>query len=239
MQDQRKRQLDAIANSFAQDTLARGPEIALQTDSTIEGLRLACQGLQSADLVYQQCGPGLLLMGLRLKRRTSFSARLLSNIEQADLKFPGLESHARGILDTAQPAEDNWNSLGIAALKPRFMLGTTPIACWPLEEEFIRQLLFQEIFIVTVYNPAFLVRRLKAAGFTVERQGEKDRFLASIPLGEGIATLHGWDHFLRFVTDHFMSEDGLMEMINRVVTLMRKENVSPNTKVLLDISLTM
>jgi hypothetical protein len=46
--------------------------------------------------------------------------------------------------------------------------GATPIFWRSLPLDFIRKLIFREVTVVTIYNPAHLIRKLRALGYQVE-----------------------------------------------------------------------
>lgn len=236
IKDQLQRQMKAMTDAFHQEERAR--PVRVEDDSTQGALTTLVNALNTCALAFQKCGDGLLLMGMRQDRSESFTSRMFGALKKrADWNFGSMGDHVRGLLDSTQSAQDNWNSFGISRFFPATLQGTIPFCSWRIDHDVIRQILFQEIVIVSIYNPAHLVRKLQAAGFDVRRTGSKEGFSASKPIPTGAFTVSRFDHFLRLITDHFISEEGVIQLLLAMESKVVEDRVQPNTMVDLTLDL--
>lgn len=138
-------------------------QIKLYTNTHIKELKSVFSQLKKAQLVYEQAGEGLMLMGVRDNRAT-LSSRLLG---KSKTNMPRLlhdvTKKALNLIDRSQVDNStNVNSLIIGHIELGILPGMMPIFWWPVPVGLLHKMFFREVYIVTMYNPAHLIRSLRA-----------------------------------------------------------------------------
>jgi len=182
-------------------------------------------------------GDGLILMGLRHSKGESLSSQLLPKRPIAlNKRLAGIEAHALSIIDMSQVDHpDDTNRFFIGALDFVAFPGTAPILWWPISSEFARKMIFHEVTVTAIYNPAHLVRKLKAAGYDVKLQ-RKTMIVSKVI--DGVCVVFGnMHHFLTYVQRHLLREEAVINIFQRVLDGVKAEKLSENTRIDLDTQL--
>jgi hypothetical protein len=232
MKDRFQRQRETMALAFKPKDQKQGAPIAIETLSTRDSFVELCKSLETVSAACQKCGDGLLLLAVRPSSTESFSSRMFAAVKGREKWDLGdFEKHALTVLDHSQDPKNSWNSLEISEFTPAFQLGTVPFCWWQIDSTVIKRVIFQDIIIVTIYNPAFLVKKLQAAGFDVRRTGKRDEFTASKRSGSGTLMVPECEYFIRLITNHFMSEDGVLRLFTSTEERIVQDRLKHNTKV--------
>jgi hypothetical protein len=120
--------------------------------------------------------------------------------------------------------------------KPITALGYAPLFYSTIKIEHLKKLYFCEVSVMTVYNPAFLVDKLKSIGFAVEETDDTIEFVAKF---EGVQMrLPTWSmrFFINLIINNVYTEDGIVEVINRLLIHLKGKKITQTTRV--DIKMT-
>ncbi len=235
MLDRLNRQIKKMSESFEK----KSPDANIQfhQETTIDGLELLIKKLKKRSVAYAKCGDGLLLMGIKIGRFKSLSGRIIGGRTDYKKKFRHLTSNVMSIIDEQQAkTAENHNSLICDELNFDVQLGGVPLFWKPVPLAFVRQLLFREVRVQTIYNPAHLIRKLKKEGFEVEIvNGDYRNIITTKMYGTAKMEMNGWSYYRQLVTHGFMREETLIEMVNNIITKMFEKNIQPNSRVDLEI----
>jgi hypothetical protein len=233
MIDRLRRQLKNIGQSFTSSPVRH---LNARTMSHADALQALGRALHDRPFAYRQCGDGLLLLGVTLDRNRLLAGRMCCDVESVlTPSLAGLKDALMKILDPEEAKRpENFNYLIRGMLGASLLPGTMPLAWWPIDPEFIRRILFREVAIVTIFNPAYLMRKLQAKGFDIEQMGGY-HFTASRSFADAKATVNGWDYFMRLVSDHLMSEDAVLGIVDEWVSRIREEKMLCDRQVELDV----
>lgn len=123
--------------------------------------------LKESDIAYQKCGKAMLLMGVRLNNH-KLSSRLLQTKLDSSKWLDNIPKSAFQIAN-ANDFPDALDALSIKInhIIPCVVMGLTPILWWPIDISSIKEIYFQEIVIFTVFNPAYLIQKLRQNGFQI------------------------------------------------------------------------
>ena len=192
--------------------------------------------LKEKSSVVVKAGDGLLLVGLRHSQKQSLFTQLLPK-RQVNLnqQLNGIEEHARGIIDMTQVGSNNTNSFFIGTLDLVAFPGTAPILWWPVSSGFAREMIFHEVTITAIYNPAHLIRKLKAAGYDVNLK--RTTMVVSRMINDSSVVFSNIDHILVYVQRHLLREESVIKIFQRILDRIKQENLSPNTRIDLDTQL--
>jgi hypothetical protein len=126
----------------------------------------------------------------------------------------------------------NTNSIFYSTLDLTTFPGTTPILWWSLQPDFIRKLIFHEITVVTIYNPAHLIRKLRALGFNALLNGTHLKVIKRIENSE--FEMKNMHYFLHLIQQHLVREELVLATFENLIGQIRSGKISPNTMIDLD-----
>lgn len=222
--EQLKRQINTIKNSFkpsVTNTLKSHPSV--NVDWNIEKLTKLYKLSNIRRFRYVKADRGLLLVGIRLKRATLWSTLAISDKTCGKEKMSGLEKGAAEIVD--KTLSDNslttgflpYSSCGRYAL----MLGMRPLLWWPLERKIIRALIFRRFIVMTLYNPAFLVKDLRELGFEVICERGTNLTIKKLYRGS-LLEFKGFDYFYSMIQTYLFPEEKVCSLIEKTVASLNK-----------------
>ena len=108
-----------------------------------------------------------------------------------------------------------------------------PLFWWPLSAKVREAITFKRMAVMTIYNPAFLIKDLREAGFDVEfKKGAG--LNVSKPYGAGRMHLTGMDYLYELIQTHLFSEETIVTMIKKSVEKVEKAQIKQTTYVNLD-----
>lgn len=218
-----RRQLEGMAASFK--PIPAREELKLEQDTHFPLLMKVAEKLERSEAAYEQCGDGLLLAGFRTDDTKTLFDKLLNARVDAAKKVQDLGPHVERLIDKSQPnTEDNANSLLISGLGRSTLPGATPLFWCPLKVSFLEKLFFQDVVVVTVYNPAHLIRKLRQQGFQVHPLGNH-RYDVHKTVGEKKMSLQGFDYFQRLIQDHLFDENIVLGILSHAQSIVEAGKV--------------
>lgn len=226
------RQAKNIVKSFSLAREKVGFELSTAMQSNINELSTLLEESKRLSISYRKVGDSQLVISVPNPGKRLLS-RLLSNSKpNLDRKLYGIKKYAQQLVD---PKSD-LNSLIISDLHnpdPDYQLqaGMTPLFWWPLDLEHIRQILFHEVLLFSVYNPVHLVRKLRSAGFEVKRIRNENQYEVSKKMGDKIVEVHGFGYLMDLIMLQFFPEESVVELIENVASKLKLDKVQANTRV--------
>jgi hypothetical protein len=229
MEERFRRQLAGMVGSFKPIPVRE--ELRLEQDTRFPILMKIEDELERVEAAYEQCGDGLLLAGYRTDETKSLFDKVMGAKCDAAQKVQGLGSHVERLIDRSQVSRpDNANSITISALGRTTLPGATPLFWAPLGLPFLEKLFFQDAVVVSIYNPAHLIRKLRGMGFQVRPLGNR-RYDIYKKVGDNRASLHGFDYFQRLIQEHLIDEDVVIDIIRQVHSIVESGKVGVNTRI--------
>jgi len=217
--DRLKRQLKKITESYKKLAPCSDMELKLETSSSYEELSKFVASLGSPRLQYSKLSTGLLICGYKERARSLYQK--LSPIKHVDVnaRLDGLEDATVSILARGR-ADDSLH------IQPFFyatdystchLPGMTHIAWWPISDEVIRKILFQDVCLFTIFNTAHLAEKLEASDWSIE---DKSRPLGSVKVskiyGKSTLVVEGMSYFMSMIRQYFISEDMVISLLAEV-----------------------
>lgn len=225
-----KRQLNNIAAAFSH----RKPDekITSRHNFHFDALGRFAAGLKKKSVVFEKAGEGLMLVGLKSPRAKSLSAKLLGK-SRVDMnkRLVDVPRQAIQLIDMEQAKQpNNINSLLIGGLDLETLMGTTPMFWWPVPVEFLRQVFFKDVVVLTLYNPAHLARKLRGLGFEVELIGKGQLKVRKV-MGDKVFEMQGMDYFLNSIQRSLITEDATVELFAHLLGRIESGALTVNTRV--------
>lgn len=124
-----------------------------------------------------------------------------------------------------------------ATSRPMLQLGAIPLFWWwDLDLEYVRQLLFQEAVVTTLFNPAPLLTGLEALGLRVTKCHLP--YDVSLEGGDGstVFALENFEYFARLITHSLFTEDQVAALVREMVGEVQKMGLKPGGRVKLEFS---
>ncbi len=229
MVERLKRQMQGMAESF--NPIPYREQLKVEQDTRFPVLMRLADKLEQSEVVYEQCGDGLLLAGFRTDEKKSLFDKLLNSKFDAANKVQNLGPHVQRLVDMGQPStSENANSFCISALGRSNLPGTTPFFWWPLKVAFLEKLFFQDAMVVSIYNPAHLIRKLREQGFTARPLGNH-RWEVYKMVGDKRMSLEGFDYFHRLIQDHLVDEDVVLGILAHTHSMIESGKVGVYTRI--------
>jgi hypothetical protein len=234
-QQQLTKQLETMADSLNPSKVER--VITLRNKTHLNEFRQLANRLGQRTQRVEQAGDGLLLCGFRSNREKSLFSRLLPIATvKIDKRLEGIETHWLKIVDMSQAGTSyDTNCTFIGSLDLGAYPGTTPMFWWPVPLEFVRKLAFHEVTVVTVYNPAHLIRKLRMLGFDVRLNGIQLSLTKRV--GKVQAEMGDMHHFLHYIQQHLVREDFVLEIFRKILRRIESGEIPSNTLIKFDTQL--
>jgi hypothetical protein len=187
---------------------------------------------------YVQVGRGLLLIGVRFEK-SSWTEQAIKGLPNEGGTYKRnmdrIPLLAREIVDKNLP--DNGVLIGTMfyPAKGRYELGLKmrPVFWWPLSAEVRQAIIFKKMVVMTLYNPAFLIKALREAGFDVEFKNEN---VLHVTKKYGIGRMHivGMSYLYELIQTHLFTEETIVTMLRKSVEKVEKAKIKQTTCVDLD-----
>ena len=230
------KQLRKMEDSFVPPTVDRKDR--LQDITQINALVRVATALKQSRVTYERAGEGLLLIGFKNRTSKTFASKFLGK-SRTDLNklFQHIPSKVQEMVDKTQVGtSSNTNSLFFGHLSTDVIYGTTPVFWWPLLPiDFIQKVIFQDVIITTIYNPAHLIRKLRELGFEMEIVGRKGHLVISKVLGKGKLQFAEMGHIRNLVQNYLMSEDAVIALVKNILGKIKAGEFPLNSNILLTI----
>jgi hypothetical protein len=222
-----RQQVSNIHSAFTNSQKRPDRELVHHSKRTyIEDLIALANTINAAAASYRKAGDGMLLVGLKFKE-SKLSSRLCAPSRFKTnrlLKHFGKEVSA--IVDEAR--HDNSAIVGslvyTAGSEYSLMQGMTPFLWWPIDVDFMRSVLFQEVVVFNVFNPIHLLKRLETLGFTVHRDGKSRDYRITKRDGDKVLELVALPFYFSMIQKYLFSEDTVIEIIEKVLEQIHTTN---------------
>ena len=190
------------------------------------------------DWGHVQVGRGLFLIGIKFedcswadqvtKGPPNEGAAYKQNLNRVKLQ-------AREIVNNNLP--DNGLIIGSMFYpgEGRYELGLKmrPLFWWPLSAEVREAIIFKRMWIMTLYNPAFLIKALRESGFDVLFK-KSGGLQVSKKFGAGHMHIVGVSYLYEMIQTHLFSEETIVTMLKKSVEKVEKAKIKKTTYVDLD-----
>jgi hypothetical protein len=105
---------------------------------------------------------------------------------------------------------------------------------WPIDIGFIRKLYFGEIVVMTIYNPAHLLKRIRLLGFEVSKQ-KTYKIERKIGYDRKIE-LCDTSWFIKAVSSYLLKEEKAMEFIPHLIQKIENNQIPPSSRIDIDVA---
>lgn len=213
------RQMDVMEEAIASAKKVRnGLEVSEDLEFHYHHLEEVVRRSHSGGFEYVKAGEGLVIAAWRMPGPRPYGVRETERRIASTLDFAAdLPAWAMKILDP----DSEWNSLAVgvlggeARLKPRSI--GLPFFSWPVDPAVLSDIAFERVIVVTLYNPAHLIKRLHSNGYEIEL-GENGKLVrATKQLGQTHVALENYDCFLSLVPWTLMTEHAVMTIIEQTL----------------------
>jgi hypothetical protein len=182
-----QRQLDRTkASLHASRRVPDGESELLAEMTPLTRLEEAARATRLGRLQFQMVDDGLMVLTHRSRARSLF--RLLTSTES--ITSADLPAEVESLFQQTVVPGSQWNGLLFGQLQydddglPTLPHGSVPVPWWYVAPDVTRDIVFRMLTVSTVWNPAKLVARLEAAGFTVTSDTFPQKLVLSFQRGE-------------------------------------------------------
>jgi hypothetical protein len=225
------RQLKEIADLYKKSSLRwpNNPELEIKNYyAELIELANACKPHKPA---YKKAGEGLLLIGVKAPsiNHTELPTKTL-NLKKA---FDDLPEAAKNIQSSI--LTDNINTIRTIDPRQGILPGTIPLFWWPVDNEILRQIYFDELFVFTIYNLAFLIQKLRALGLAVKWDEKNEELLIMRKTPERSEAISNNRYFIALVQSWLIREESVIELVKVFLEELKDNTFRPGTKVILQL----
>lgn len=232
MYDRLNRQMKRMEQSFiSSDKNQIDGEVQQQMPGHYEELNAFAKRLTSSKAIYQKIGSGLLLVGLKVRNKSLASKLLNYSDNNYTDKFHNLSSEALNIIDK----NSDYNSISLGTFfyrnkfKSHLMAGMTPLFWWPVNIDLIKNIIFQDVIITTIYNPAHLYQKLEDKGYLINHSDDEKNIEVKKVLPDHHMTVGGFHYFIYMITEYLINEDAIANSIESTYTKIIQNKSPANT----------
>ena len=213
--DRLRRQVKRIQETISKEHNQKpGADISLATTTHAGQLNRLVSSTKRGQFSYVQAGDGLVLGGYRSLASSLFGRIDTQRTMDWSRRLGDFGSHIKPIM--RKGADDN--SIYLSGLfypdnhGPHFIHGSVPLFWWPVNSNSLRAIIFQEVLVFSVYNPAHLFAKLRSSGFEIVKAGPKE-FSLRKRFGEAVFTLERFSYFMHLIQYNLLSEDYIIDLV--------------------------
>jgi hypothetical protein len=234
MESKLHEQTRQISASFNQPEPAS--KLNAETNSRVDKLEALCKRANTSSFEVERVSNGLLLMGIRHRRRTLASRFLGKSSVEWNAKLDGVEESVEQLTSPDLPDNQIWlHTFNATQDEYELLPGTQPLFMWPLDTQYVEELIFGTLTVLSVYNPVYLIDKLRAEGFEVRASGGPRELTIHRQLGNGMFSFGGVEYFIQLITKHLYSEEAVVYMLTSIYTEAKEKGIDPGTIVRLNI----
>jgi len=231
LQEKLNKQLKKMTDSFVLPNNREDKKLV--SNAYINKLDKLFENIKRNKGACEKAGDGLLLFGFSINKTSLFSKffnEFGGNLKNILKEF---EKQMESIVDISQIGKDgNKNSFFVGQLRKELSAGITPIFWWGTNTENIGKLIFGDVYLGTLYNPAHFLKKLRNLGFEVEQKGKS--FKISKVIGTSKFEVMNVSSFLDFLQQSLFDEEILISTFNTIIEKIESNELKPNTNVHID-----
>ena len=224
-----KRQMETIGDTFVEDKKKVSENRKIYSTYLPTALEECLANSAHALYNYVKADSGLIMMRIPFQGN-SLHERLFIEEKLDSEKFdPLITSLAKSILNS----EGYHNNFEVSTIlyspqgKPRLQLGITPLFWHTISPALLKQIYFQEVGVITIFNPSFLMSKLAEHGFVYYSaiSDKKIRLGKFMRDSETAWVIENFGFFKQLVKTFLQSEESIVQLFN---SLPISENFDPS-----------
>lgn len=223
------RQLNEIVNLY-KDSITRWPDKPeIEFKAYYKDLIWLANTCKPIVPEYKKVGDGLLLIGLKQIITNNDPLGLLTKSLDLTTTFQILPEEFKKI--QSYVPEDN--IIFIRTIDPRLGIlpGGLPIFWWPVDNNVLKEIYFGELFVITVYNLAFFIHKLRALGLEVSWDAKKEELNITRRTPERTETIFNNRYFIALIQNWLISEDSIIGLIKTFLEGTKDKVIKPGTRI--------
>lgn len=210
-----ERQMQRISTSYKKLGATPDRHITVEMAGQFKELATLVEKLKVGQFSYKRLGTSILLAGYKGRKKTLYRKLSDSGEMPIDEKLAGIENLAIDLM--AKDRTDNTiivDSLYYDADgKTRHIPGMTHMVWWPIGLDIIKSILFQDVIIITIFNPAHFIASLEKAGFSVEETGVL-KYKVSRKRSGYEFVVEGMSYYLEMIQQYLISDESIVSLLN-------------------------
>jgi hypothetical protein len=233
LRDRLVRQIRRMAMAFERPTPEPADEISQTLDGHYGDVNRLVAKARCGEFTCAQAGPSMLVVLYK-----GFAHTLFSRLDpDANEGWQGnLDSLPQEAVSIVKPGSTR-NAVHIGSVLyagdpvAPLLLGAQPLLWSPLHDEVLRQILFQEVVIFTLYNPAFLLDKLSEHGWEIIGEKPSELALRKTDKAGRYLRFEQLQYFLRLRTEYLFTDNDIEALIRESLEVAEHANVEVGTKI--------
>ncbi|MCR6479677.1 hypothetical protein NU688_26210 [Variovorax sp. ZS18.2.2] len=234
--DRLGRQMERISASYTQLRSTPDGHLAFEMDGHIDLLEQVVITTMRRGSSLERVGGGLLVFGLRQSHASLYKRLSSRTIPSLNKKLAGIEAQVTELLvgnrtdNSLTVATAIYDSDGRTHHKP----GMTHPIWWPMSMINLQRLVFAEVSVFTIFNPAPLMATLETEGFQVEEIAER-HFRVTKEIDGYRFVAEGMSHYFEMIQHYFMSEGSVVNLLKEADAEIKRQRKGHSTPQRIDL----
>lgn len=232
--DQLRRQIRSMGETMKPSTSIGSEQLRMK--SIVRNIEKLMKGLKRSSVSIVKADRGLLLFAMKWRYRSLFSKFFSEGNIDPGKKLNDLPKFALQIMkDGSQHNQLILSPILTPNANYFLRAGMMPLCWWPLDVEIIEPLIFNDVSVTAIYNPAHLIDTLCSKGFEVEPRNKKNRdFKFTRRNAKNVFQLDSVSYYFDLITNHFFPEETIIDLICKGAEIAEKVSDEKQSPVRLD-----
>jgi hypothetical protein len=233
LHDRLVRQIRKMAGAFERPMAQPADEISQTLDGHYGDVNRVVAKARRGEFTYAQAGRSMLVVLYKGFARTLFSRLDPEANERWQRNLDNLPREAMAIV---KPGSTR-NAVHIGSVLydgdrvAPLLLGAQPLLWSPLRDEVLRQMLFQEVIVFTLFNPAFLLDNLSERGWEIIGDKPSELALRKTDKAGRHLRCERLQYFLRLRGEYLFTDNDIEAMIGRSLEFAEHADIEVGRKI--------
>lgn len=203
--------------------------LSVESENNILGFAKLIETAQRGRISYSRIGKGLLLFAYR-NAPMPLSRRLSNSTKRSTSKrlLKSLDTLPGRVQQILIPNTDNSLFVGLHYYDEdgnfNYLAGMTHPFWWPISPKLLKPVVFKDLVIGSVYNPAWLFKELEKSGFNVDASNPHHPKITRRE-GKNLFRAEGTWFYLSAIQNYLMGESAIVRMLTEVFNSTRHDSV--------------
>jgi hypothetical protein len=219
-----KRQVEKMKTILRppKDDVKKSDDKLIYDNYYIKELEEAIDGVKGKIFNMKRVNPRLLFVANQITSKV-FSKRMFEkeNIKMFKKREKEISDEIITLFDMQNPNHSiQYGSLHFdTKLRPKTLIGTSPIFWYPIRPDILKDIYFQNVFVLSMFNPTQLFLDLGKKGLEFIRDEHTGKLFFGKKIGEKTLWFENLSYFLNLIKDHLQTEEAVITAIMQIVSL--------------------
>ena len=235
-QQRLNRQLKQISKSFPHLETVPDKNISISDLGFFSQFDEFLSNIQTKKPHFRNIGQGMVLFAMKCGSGSLYHKHFKTQPSDNSLDMSGLDQHINDIMINGR--NDNrilvnsfyYDRTGSYNHRP----GMTHLAWWPINVDIKRKIVFKDLCVMSIYNPAHLFQLMEQDGFSLV-ENESGFIIAKKTIGNQVVEITGINYFIDLILTGLFTEEAIVSIFRKTELEFVQNNDKSSAKIELDI----